>query len=136
MHTTADTHCETLSAWFDGEPASRDAVMAALATEEGRAFLVDAMALRQEVDASTRALTRLDVRTPPRWGSWLTAAAAAAVCVMAGYGMARFTLPDAPPVVTPDTRLVVPVSAPIAPQPTHVIRFESGVDWRETVGGN
>ena len=72
-----------------------------------------------------------------RWRPSLTAAAAAAiVCIGLGYGVAQVTSPDGPARPLVDAGAVVPASVSSAPQPTHVIRFESGVDWRETSGGN
>lgn len=136
MDITPDRHCETLSAWLDGEPSDPAAVHAALDTPEGRAFVVDAMSLRRVVDVTTTPVARDGWVAVPRRPRWIAAAAAAVVCLAAGYGMARVTSPVIPPQLPIEAVSAVPADSPSAPQPTHVIRFESGVDWRETVGGN
>lgn len=134
MATPIDTHCEALAAWADGERVERADVLAALATPEGRAYVVDVMALRQMVALTTPHDVALAVTPARRWPRVLAAAAAAMVCIAAGYSAARFQGR-----VTPAPALsnaLMPSSSATAPAPTHVIRFESGVDWRETAGGN
>ncbi len=134
MHMTIEDHCETLSAWIDGEPIEPSAVHAALETSEGRAFIVESMSLRRVVEVTAVTVTRDTPAVVGRWPRWV-AAAAAVLCLAAGYGMARVTSPDVPVRSQADATFIS-IEAPSAPQPTHVIRFESGVDWRETVGGN
>jgi hypothetical protein len=141
-----DEHFDTLAAWADGEPVDRAAVLRALETADGRDYVMDLMALRRMVTVTTpgeaggsSSLSRTsgpqDLRTSgPRW-RLVPAAAAAVLCVAVGYGAGRFSAAGG----TPQTPVVMPASAPApssAPAPTHVIRFEAGVDWRETAGGN
>jgi hypothetical protein len=135
MNITTERHCEILSAWVDGEPTEPTDVHQALETPEGRAFIVDVMSLRRVVDVTGERVTRDEAPAITRRGPWL-AAAAAVICVTAGYGIARFTAPGVPAAAHTDAVNIIQADAPSAPQPTHVIRFESGVDWRETVGGN
>lgn len=136
MNSTPEANCELLSAWLDGEPTEPAAVDAALATSEGRAFVVDAMSLRRMVGVTAVPAARAESAAVARRPAWIAAAAAAVVCLGAGYGLARVTTPDAPDAAAVETTTVISADAPSAPQPTHVIRFESGVDWRETSGGN
>lgn len=136
MHITTEQHCETLSAWIDGEPCDPAAVDAALETPDGRAFVIEVMALRRVVQVTGETTSRPVSQPVVRRASWIALAAAAVVCLAAGYGVARVTEPEAQVPIAG-----IPVSldagdAPSAPAPTHVIRFESGVDWRETAGGN
>lgn len=136
-----DAHFDTLAAWADGEPVDRAAVLHALDTAEGRDYVVDLMALRRVVTittpmAGTAAADRSHTAGASRARRWmLPAAAAAVVCLAAGYAAGRVS-GQAAPVAAPE---VIPAGAPAsssAPAPTHVIRFEAGVDWRETAGGN
>lgn len=136
MDNTLERHCEILSAWIDGERTDPAEVRQALETPEGRAFVVDAMSVRRVVALTATAVTRHDAVGVTRRATWLAAAAAAVMCIGLGYGVAHMTSPEGAPRAQVDNGRVIPVSAPTAPQPTHVIRFESGVDWRETSGGN
>lgn len=132
-----DTDFDTLAAWADGESVDRGAVVRALETAEGRDYVVDLMALRRLVMVTTPAAPSSEARVaaPPhrRWYV-LPAAAAAVLCVAAGYVAGMTTPRTIAPAPT-----AIPASLPAtvsAPAPTHVIRFEAGVDWRETTGGN
>jgi len=135
-----DAHLETLASWADGEPVDRTSVLEALATTTGREYVVDLMALRHLVAttpmASHSTWPAAAVDAPHRRSLWpaLVATAAAVACVVGGYAFGRMSGP-AP--ASADVE-VIPAAAPSlsAPAPTHVIRFETGVDWRETVGGN
>ena len=132
-----DAHFDTLAAWADGEPADRAAVLRALETAEGRDYVVDLMALRRMVTVTTPSAHAHDTRhaspQPRRW--FVPVAAAAVLCVAAGYVAGRTAVP-ASPAPAMDLR-PAGISAPAsAPAPTHVIRLEAGVDWRETTGGN
>lgn len=137
METPMDTDFDTLAAWADGESVNRDAVVRALETAEGRDYVVDLMALRRMVMVTTPSAPSSEARVAtPLQRRWyvLPAAAAAVLCVAAGY-VAGMTTPR----TTTQGPTVIPASIPAtvaAPAPTHVIRFESGVDWRETTGGN
>lgn len=118
-----------LDVWLDGEAAPRDQVSALLATDEGRAYAIDVMALRRvmQIDAPMQAHPR-----PSRW--WpLAAAAAILLTTTGGFVAGQYATRNNggnPGVVT-----TASTSAP-APAPTRVIQFEVGVDWNETSGGN
>ena len=119
---------EALSAFVDGEPVETPLLAEALASEEARALLLDAMLLRaavalegshdlQALDQRVlRALDAAEPRKPFRAPLW--AAAAAAVLLLAlGIGALRLWrrgASDAPP---PATREVT---------------FTYGVDWRQS----
>jgi hypothetical protein len=140
MNTDMNAHTDTLAAWADGESVDRSAVLRALADADAREYVVDLMSLRHAV---TRTLPHLpsDARpstmTPRRVPAWTVVAVAASllVCAGAGFLAGRRTQPAQTmtsaisPAATDDAR-------PSAPRPTRVIRLESGVDWRENVGGN
>jgi len=131
-----DTDFDTLAAWADGESVDRGAVVRALETAQGRDYVVDLMALRRLVMVTAPEPVGAQRSAEPLYRRWfvLPAVAAAVLCVAAGY-VAGMTTPRA----TAPASTVMPASVPAtvsAPAPTHVIRFESGVDWRETTGGN
>jgi hypothetical protein len=118
-----------LDVWLDGEAVPRDQVTALLATDEGRAYAIDVMALRRvmQIDAPMQAHPR-----PSRWRP-LVAAAAILLTTAGGFVAGQYASrsnDDAAEAVT-----TVSTSAP-APAPTRVIQFEVGVDWNETSGGN
>ena len=127
-----DAHLETLAAWVDAEPVQHGDVIRALETDEGRAYVVDLMALRRLVAATMPQDEAHAVARPRRWRV-AAAAAAAVVCMAGGFAAGRLAVPPAPVAVP----AVTPAMATIpAPTPTRVIRLEEGVDWRETIGGN
>jgi len=133
-----DAHLEALAAWVDAEPVQHGDVIRALETADGRAYVVDLMALRRLVGA-TMPQDRDDqeahtVARPRRWRV-LAAVAAALVCVISGFAAGRLAVPVARAPLTEVTPAVTSVPA-AAPKPTRVIRLEEGVDWRETIGGN
>ena len=99
-----DKH-EVISAFLDNEPFEPDELSGALADADGRALLIDLVALRQLTqpdEASMKALT-----TPRRWSPLGMAAAAAALvlAVAGGYRLGDRSDTDsvAPP---PATRTV------------------------------
>ncbi|GMV20136.1 MAG: hypothetical protein AMXMBFR57_00850 [Acidimicrobiia bacterium] len=134
MLTPDDRNAEILAAWVDGEASDRDDVLAALARPDCQAYVFDLMAIRRVVTITSPAALAAPVHAPRRWPRLLTAAAAAAVCIVSGYGIAQLANRSAP--VNDAGRAGVSTEESSAPQPTHVIRFETGVDWRETAGGN
>lgn len=135
MPTPLDRHFDVLAAWIDGEAADRADVCAALETAEGRDYVIDIMALRRMVADTSPPKSPAVGPLPRRWPAWASVAAAAVICVVAGYGAGRLAGDDA----TREAAVVAPLddaAGASAPVPTHVIRFETGVDWRETSGGN
>jgi hypothetical protein len=122
------TH-ECIAAFLDNEPFDVEELRRSLATDEGRAFLIDSLALRDLVQPDDAAIVvGISHRRPMRW---LAVASAVALCSLSGYWMGqRQATGDAPmAAVVPDGP-----QAPV-PVPSRVIRLEPGVTWHET-GGN
>jgi hypothetical protein len=118
----------TLDAWLDGESVPHTDVLAMLATDAGRAYVVDLMALRRAC--------RSDVLVPQparstRW-RWLAAAAALVLTTTGGFLVGQ----RAPATAAPDPAAVTGTASSSAPAPTRVIQFEVGVDWRDVAGGD
>jgi hypothetical protein len=128
MQTEVD---EVVSAFVDGEPVDAGELASALAAPGGREALLDFMLLRARlVDGAEpspgfveRMRRRLGGRTgAPGWARVVGLAAAAAVLALATLGALdlgralRGNRPDEPP------------------EATRVIRYEPGVDWRESEG--
>src|SRR5262245_59413137 len=136
---------EVIGALVDGERVDPASLKTALATDEGRQYLVDLMALREltgeDAAASDAGTTRALVPPLGRrvFGSrpWLRGFAAAAALVAAvagGYTAGRRAAPTPPPTrmtTAPGDAYGVP-----APMPTSVIRLEPGVDWHEQTARN
>jgi hypothetical protein len=120
-----------IDAWVDGEPVDADAVDARLATDEGRAYAIDVMALRRACQTDVPAQALPDA--PARWRPW---AAAAAILVTAGAGFLAGLRAAPVPEGNPLMAIRGEEGIPAAPTPTRVIQFEVGVDWRESTGGN
>ena len=102
----------TIDAFLDGETVGPAALDAALAAAEGRAYLIDALAMRQLLSDQPKAVAPVRRR-----GALLSYARAAGV-------------------VQP---LVVPTSSAQSvapPEPTRVIELEAGVNWHESKGGD
>jgi len=129
---------EVIAAFLDGERVDPTALEHALASKEGREYFVDIVALREmTVERASDApvvLTRAATRPVP-WMRRVAAAAAVLVCVVGAFVVGQRTadVPAADRSRVPATSASRPVSAP---SPTAVIRFEPGVDWTETSGGN
>jgi hypothetical protein len=131
---------ECIAAFADGEPVDPERLDRALADADGRAYLIDLLVLRGlygRGDPQPVPATR-----PRRAFRWLPAVAALViVSVLGGYLAGRRageTSMDA-------TRRAADAAGPpraqteisvTAPAPTHVIRLEPGVDWKERGGGN
>jgi hypothetical protein len=127
---------DVLQAFVDDEPFDPAALDRALADPEGRAELIDLIALRNLTRRSVPAtLTRSTTLGRNAGGRWLSFAAAAAVTLLAGtagYIAGERTRPAAPPVQPP---AVIDTIVADAPPPAHVIRLEPGVDWVDRSGG-
>lgn len=116
---------DTIDAFVDGETVDTSSLDAALASPEGRAYLIDALALRRLVDSTEPQPAAL--HRPASRLAMLARAAAIAVA-FAGLGYAAG--------LTQDRRAPEPVSAiqTIAPpEPTRVIEL---TDWQESKGGD
>jgi hypothetical protein len=134
--TTEDIRL-TIDAFADGEAVDPGRLSEALATIEGRDYLIDLLVLRGFVasdGASPRAaLVASPTPTVPasrRW--WPAAAAIAAFSVMGGYYVGQRSVPASDATGTAP-RANVRVSAP---EPTSVIKLDESADWTERVGAN
>jgi len=139
-------YLEVIAAFLDMERVDPAALKDALASEQGRQYLVDLVALREITADRAPALPTVPARVAPRvrWIRRLTAAAAVTVCAVGGYVAGNWAADS----LTADERASFATSSvtgpsgaragvPVAaPAPTSVIRFEAGVDWTETRGGN
>jgi len=90
--------CLVVAALADGEPVEADALKVALEDPSVRAYLVDLIALRQSVG-------EMSELPPVQWRErrsflsrvgWMTAAAAIAVSLTAGYLAGQWTVQAAP----------------------------------------
>ena len=115
---------QALDAFIDGEPVDTGDVKAALASADGRDYLVDAWLLRQamETDPAVKTSTMAGARQSGRL--WLVAAGIATALV-SGYAAGRFGQAPAPgTVATPGITPAVASSAFPVPAPTRVIQLE------------
>jgi hypothetical protein len=120
---------ECIAAFLDNEPFDAEELRRSLATEEGRAFLIDSLALRDLVQPGAAAIPSA---TPRRRASrWLAAAAAMTLCCAGSYWAGlRTSDREASAVVATPAAAAAPM-----PAPSRIIRLEPGVTWHET-GGN
>ena len=128
-------HFELIAAFADGERIDANELAHALATSDGREYLIDLLTLRDVIDSQTRTAIRMpQTSARPRW-PWLTLAAAvlAIVTVTTGYiaGLRQGLIQSQSTRQASAPAVDVP-----APAPTRVIRFERGVDWQEQIGGH
>lgn len=124
-----DQHLETIGAFFDGERVDADALCAALAIDEGRAYLIELAAMR-EIVAMPAVVHAAPVASPSVWSAKFLLAAAALIAVAGTAGFALGTRRSTSPVL--DARQ-------LAPEPTKVLKLEDGVNWKESQsakGGN
>jgi hypothetical protein len=123
---------DIIDAFLDRERVDADALEAALASKEGRDYLIDVVALR-EVAADHPPAPWWTPATPTRgWFQPLTIAATMAAALLGGYAIGR----RAPSAAQLDSVPVVRSERATAPAPTSVIRLEPGVDWDEQVTRN
>ena len=127
MDNDNETGTDIIGAFIDGERVDPIALKAALARPEGRDYLVDLLALRDLTGDVASFVSSAPPARPliplPRWA----AAAALIVCIGGGFvAGTRVTRATPAPIATPRVT---------APEPTHVVRLEPGVDWTETSGG-
>ncbi len=120
---------EVIAAFADGERVEPDALKRALASDEGRQYLVDIVALREvtadEVeDVPSRSAQG---RIPYGWGA-LAAGVLLAVAGAYQAGAARAASGSAGPTVT----LATPGQVP---PPTVVIKLAPGSTWHDSTGG-
>ena len=137
-------HRDVIAAFVDNEPVGAAELGEALASADGREYLIDVLVLRGLVgDVRPSVAPGLQPRASSERGRgrglWLTAAAAVLVAgVTGGFFAGRGTLTNDGPVNPTAATAVMPAGSgtSAAPAPTHVIRMEKGVDWNERSGGN
>ena len=119
----------TIDAFLDGETVAPAALDAALAAAEGRAYLIDALAIRQLMSDAPAAAA------PVRRRSALHFSARAAVLALGlvGLGYAVGARSTTPARITMPTRSAQSVALP---EPTRVIELRPGVNWHESKGGD
>ena len=127
-----------IDALIDGEPVDKDTLRSALADATVREYFIDALLLRQlAADMGPTAFQPV-ARTSSamtKTTRWIAAAAVVAATTIGGYAVgrdrqARSHVNDAVGASVSTT------SAPPAPAPTRVIRFEPGKDWISNVEGH
>ena len=120
---------DTIDALVDGETVEPAALNAALAAAEGRAYLIDALAIRQLMSEAPVAAA------PARRRSALLVSVRAAVLAagLVGLGYAagvRTTGPETIVMPTGSAETAAP------PAPTRVVELTPGVNWQESKGGD
>jgi hypothetical protein len=118
----------TVDAFLDGESVEPAALDAALAAAEGRAYLIDALAIRQLLSDAPAVVVPAGTRRAPLF--YVRAAVIALGLMGLGYaaGVGRTAADFGVP-----TSSAQQVSAP---EPTRVIELKPGVTWHESKGGD
>lgn len=138
MKKTIDQHLETIGAFFDGERVDADALRAALAIEEGRAYLVELAAMREIVAmpavVATASATRSYVGRNFSSGNagsakfLLAAAALVAIVGTAGFAIGRAEV---------ERKVAIErAEANKAPEPTREVPADAGVSWTSSSTGS
>jgi hypothetical protein len=126
-----------IDAFVDRERVDTDALKAALASDEGRSYLVDVLGIRELVseqpDAAVAPVTPAAKRGRGRRVVAFVLATAASIGLAVGsyqWG-AHQAEARAMAVVDAASAQVIPISE--APTPTSMIYLEPGVDWHQVV---
>jgi len=128
-----DQHLEIIGAFIDGERVDAEALRAALATEEGRAYLVELAAMRElvAVPALTAAAPESRAQVGRKfWSAKLVLAAAALICVVgtSGFALGRAVV---------ERRIAIEqAEANKAPAPTREVPADAGVSWTSSSTGS
>lgn len=131
---------ECIAAFADGEPVDPGRLDRALADADGRAYLIDLLVLRGLY--GRRDAQPVPASRPRRAFRWLPAVAALLiVSVLGGYVAGRRAGEASVDTAGRSADAAGPLRAQTeisvtAPAPTHVIRLEPGIDWKERGGGN
>lgn len=122
--------CLEIDALLDGEPVDKDALRSALDDAAARDYLVEALMLRQltrEIGPPRLVIPGSPHGTLVRRLRRLAAGVILALSAGAGYVYGLGARPSEP---SPGFEVVLDNrSAPPAPEPTRLIRFEPGVNW-------
>lgn len=126
---TTNNDLDTVAAFIDGERVDPIALKRALATDEGRDYLVELVAMR-ELIAGPTVTTAAIIATPARSSSWRGLAAAAVVALtvgIAGYAVGN---------VRAERKIAAErEEANRAPMPTREIPPEAAILSDRIVGG-
>ena len=125
-----DQHLEVIGAFIDGERVDAGALRAALAIEEGRAYLVELAAMREIVAMPLVTATATpSERSSMRSAKFLVAAAALiAIAGATGFTLGRTVV---------ERRLAIErAEVNKAPQPTREIPADAGVSWTSSSSGS
>lgn len=120
---------DTIDAFIDGMTVDPHALDAALASVEGRAYLLDALALRGLVTQAPGPAARRSAQHPADWNlaTIMRAAVIAITLLGAGYAAGYFAPERRKPVARETTQRAA------APEPTRVIELN---DLRDFKGGD
>jgi hypothetical protein len=143
-------HFELIAAFADGEHVDAGQLKLALATDTGRDYLIDVLALRSLVEPGAASVTResssanaAEPTAPIYLRPWFSGLAAALVVASAAGGFfagRHTTTTNVTPVALQPPAVTVQATPPEllipAPSPTRVIQFQTGKDWTERAGGN
>lgn len=120
-----------IDALLDGEPVDRQALRAALDDAAARAYLVDALVLRQlsrDMGPARFVIPGTPHAASARRLRWIAAGLIVAVSAGAGYAYGKGSRSDDRSTGYLEVVVADP-PAPPAPEPTRTIRFEPGVNW-------
>jgi hypothetical protein len=126
---------DLIEQFADGEPVAPDALMAALATEDGREHLRGILELRALMSEAPAIVAPASSAThAARWNAPLRIAAAALIAVTAAAGgYLAGTRQAAVNAETETAQRVEQMSPP--PAPTTVIKLDATQGWRDQSGG-
>lgn len=124
-----------IDALLDGEPVDRTALSAVLAHADARDYLLDALVLRQLTRDAGPSHFVAPAR-PRHPAATLMRRLAAVLVLTTGVAGGYFYGARHQPVTESNDSSTPPVaeSAPMAPPPTQIIRFEPGVNWASSEG--
>lgn len=123
-----------VAAFIDGERVDPVALKQALASDEGRDYLVDLVAMREVMATPAAAVaTTIAASAPTATSRWSMRGLAAAAAVTLAVGVGSYVLGN----LAAERRIVAQQEAANkAPTPTREIAPDSSTSWIETSGGN
>lgn len=126
-----------VEAFIDGEAIDLEALKDALSRPEGREHLVDLLALREAVWATTPRAFAIGERKRTRFERgvrWFAVAAGVVLSLTTGYLAGHESAQSSGESSSVETVIYTP-TAPL-PEATRVISLRPGVNWTETAGGH
>ncbi|HUF48259.1 MAG TPA: hypothetical protein VMM93_10620 [Vicinamibacterales bacterium] len=127
----SEPHEMIIDAFLDGEPVDAERLTEALGDAPACQYLADVLVLRGLVgsDPGADAVVAPARTTAASRRTWI-AAAAVVVAAGSGFGLGWRAAGNRAALIAPPGSPAVAISVS-APEPTAVIRLESGVDWDE-----